>query len=288
MSSATVWAVVCGLTLGTGLLLVVRGLSQNTPAREVSRHSLAMHLHQLGVDRMNSSVFLLLSFICGALIAGAILLLTSVIAVALVAFIAGSALPFVWLKARAVRRASIYAGVWPDVVDALITQMRSGATIPSALNALVMFPQTLVAEGATVFARCFGSTGNADLALNDLKASWGQAASDRIIESLRVARDVGGSHVIATLAELGAQLRAENLTRRDIQAKQSWVAVAARIGVAAPWIVLIVLSFRPEAVAAYNSSAGVLIILGGFIACILAYRLMLSIGALPTDRRNLS
>lgn len=288
MSSQIVWAAVCGLTFGVGLLLIVRGLCRNPQSQNTSRHSLVVRFHQLGAERMAPSVFFVVSGITGALIAGILLLVSGVIAIAVVGFVAGCALPYLWLKARAVRRANNFAAVWPDVVDALIAQLRSGATIPSALNSLVTFPQGLVAEGATVFAHCFGATGNADLALTDLKASWGQAASDRIIESLRVARDVGGSQVISTLAELGTQLRSENLTRRDIQAKQSWVAVAARIGVAAPWIVLIVLSFRPEAVAAYNSGIGVFIILGGFVACILAYRLMLSIGALPADRRSLS
>jgi tight adherence protein B len=62
---------------------------------------------------------------------------------------------------------------------------------------------------------------------------------------------------------------------------------AARLAVAAPWIVLGLVSLRPEAVAAYNSTAGLLVLAVGGMMCALAYRLMVRIGRLPEEERVL-
>jgi tight adherence protein B len=60
---------------------------------------------------------------------------------------------------------------------------------------------------------------------------------------------------------------------------------AARLGVAAPWIVLLLLASRPEAALAYNSGAGVSLIIAGLVVSFVAYRIMIGIGRLPEERR---
>jgi tight adherence protein B len=73
--------------------------------------------------------------------------------------------------------------------------------------------------------------------------------------------------------------------RREITARQSWIRVAAGIGAAAPWVVVVLLSMRPEAAAAYESSAGVLLIIGGLSLSVLAYNIMIRIGRLQPEKR---
>jgi tight adherence protein B len=60
---------------------------------------------------------------------------------------------------------------------------------------------------------------------------------------------------------------------------------AAKLGVAAPWVVLLLLSTRPEAAASYNSAAGAALIVAGLIVSFVAYRLMIGLGRLPEERR---
>jgi tight adherence protein B len=57
--------------------------------------------------------------------------------------------------------------------------------------------------------------------------------------------------------------------------------------VAAPWLVLALLSFQGDVIQRYNSPVGALIIGGGALVCLLAYRLMLRIGRLPEPERVL-
>ena len=57
------------------------------------------------------------------------------------------------------------------------------------------------------------------------------------------------------------------------------------LGVAAPWLLLLVLASRPETLDAYDSAAGTALILTGVAVTIVAYRLMLGLGRLPEERR---
>lgn len=63
---------------------------------------------------------------------------------------------------------------------------------------------------------------------------------------------------------------------------------AARLAAAAPWLLLAALSTRPEAVAAYSSVTGGLVLLSGAAMSALAYWLMLQLGRLPEDERVIS
>ena len=69
--------------------------------------------------------------------------------------------------------------------------------------------------------------------------------------------------------------------------RQSWTVNAARLGVAAPWIVLALLSLQTDVVRQYNSRAGVLVLAIGLVSSVLAYRLMTALGRLPEDVRVL-
>jgi tight adherence protein B len=80
-------------------------------------------------------------------------------------------------------------------------------------------------------------------------------------------------------------LRQDVALRAEAEARQSWVTSAGRLGLAAPWIVLLLLATRPEAAAAYATPAGTVLILAAAIVTAIAYRVMLALGRLPEDRR---
>ena len=62
---------------------------------------------------------------------------------------------------------------------------------------------------------------------------------------------------------------------------------AARLAVAAPWIVLAMLSTRPDSLQAYSRPAGALVLAVGAGLTLVAYRLMVRIGRLPEEARVL-
>ena len=76
-------------------------------------------------------------------------------------------------------------------------------------------------------------------------------------------------------------------TRGELEARQSWTVYAARLAVAAPWVVLALLATRTSAAAAYDSVAGFVVLLAGGTCSVVAYLLMVRVARLPEDPRVL-
>jgi tight adherence protein B len=137
------------------------------------------------------------------------------------------------------------------------------------------------------FAEEYRISGRFGEGLDRLKADLADPVGDRVVEALRVAREVGGSDLGRVLRTLAAFLRDDARTRGELESRQSWTVNAARLAVAAPWVLLVLLSTRPQAVEAYDSAAGLVVLLGGAGVSVLAYRVMLRVGRLPEEARVL-
>jgi len=109
--------------------------------------------------------------------------------------------------------------------------------------------------------------------------------ADRIVEALLAARDVGGSDLGRMLRTLSDFVRQDLRFRGEAEARRSWTVNGARLAIAAPWLVLLLLSTRPEAAVAYQTSAGMFVLVACAGACVLAYYLMTRIGRLPDEVR---
>jgi tight adherence protein B len=59
------------------------------------------------------------------------------------------------------------------------------------------------------------------------------------------------------------------------------------LAVAAPWILLGLLSIRTESIRAFNAPGGWVVLAVGGALCLVAYRLMLRLGRLPVEGRVL-
>lgn len=202
------------------------------------------------------------------------------------AVIAGYA-PVALVRMRQRRRATELRELWPDVVDNLASAVRAGLSLPEAVSQLAVRGPELLRPAFGRFAEDYRATGRFGECLDRLKAELADPVADRIAESLRIAREVGGSDLGRLLRTLSGFLRDDARTRAEIEARQSWTVNAARLGVAAPWVVLGLLSLRPETVTAYDTPAGVLVLLIGGAVSLAAYRLMLRIARLPEEQRVL-
>ena len=73
---------------------------------------------------------------------------------------------------------------------------------------------------------------------------------------MRVAREVGGSDLGTVLRTLSELLRADARTRAELETRQGWVVNAARLAVAAPWLVLLLLGTQSATLRAYDTAGG--------------------------------
>ncbi|MEK0154567.1 type II secretion system F family protein [Arthrobacter oryzae] len=199
----------------------------------------------------------------------------------------GGWLPIAVVRWRARKRTATLRQLWPDVVDHLRSAIRAGLSLPEALIQLGEKGPEELRHVFRDFGADYRAGGQFDPALNRLKERLADPVADRIVEALRLTREVGGSDLGRLLGTLGEFLRESARTRSELEARQSWTVNAARLAVAAPWIVMVLLATRPEAVAAYNTAMGAAVLLGGLVVSAICYSVMLRIGALPEDERVL-
>jgi tight adherence protein B len=281
--------VALGLLLGIGMLLAASPLLWPAGGAIADRPTMTsrarQRLAQAGLPGVGLSTVAVVSIIL-AVAAGSIVF--AVVPVTAVAGAAGflvllSPSAIVLRRARNHRRATRV--VWPDVVDHLVSAVRSGLALPESVVTLARSGPPITRAAFAEFERDYRMTGGFTDSLDRLKDRLADPVADRIIETLRMSREVGGNELTTVLRNLSAYLRQDTAIRSEVEARQSWIVNAARLGVAAPWIVLVLLSTRPEAAHAYNTPQGALVIVVGLALSVVAYRLMIGIGRLPEEHR---
>jgi tight adherence protein B len=278
-----------GSMCGLGLFLVWWSLWVQPPteAKTPKARRLDLLLVSAGIEKVTGGGLLLTCGCFGLIALLVFLIITGSPPVAVCFALFGSWIPFAIVRWRARKRRAALRLLWPDVVDHLRSAIRAGLALPEALIQLGhKGPEELRALFLD-FGADYRSGGQFDVALKRLKDRLADPVADRIIEALRMTREVGGSDLGRMLGILSEFLRDSARTRSELEARQSWTINAARLAVAAPWIVLVVMASRPEAMLAYNSGLGAMVLLGGLLVSVLCYSVMLRVGALPEDERVL-
>lgn len=195
--------------------------------------------------------------------------------------------PVTVVRSRARSRRTRLRDVWPDVVDHVHSAVRAGLALPEALVQLGDRGPVELRPAFQEFAHDYRATGRFSESLDLLKERLSDPVADRLVEALRIARDVGGTDLGRVLRALSGFLRDDARARSELEARQSWTVNAARLALAAPWAVLLLLATRGSTLDAYGTPAGALVLAFGAGVSVVAYRLMLTIGRLPVEQRVL-
>lgn len=204
------------------------------------------------------------------------------------ATVATVALELEYLNTKARNRGRMIQEEWPTVLESLESAAQSSMSLLDSLRDLGESTNLLVA-GDFAFACGLCDRGvSLDAALEQLKPRFGLPMCDSTIETLRVVNDSGGVGFVAALRHQAKSIRDHSALVQQISAKQGWVRGTAKVAVAAPWLIVILLASRPENAKAYSSAQGSLLLLAGLVASILAIRLISLIGAIDEPRRVLA
>lgn len=277
-----------GLALGVGLLLVHRSFVAPRPPRPPHRSRLADLLAAAGASGTSPSAVVALCLGSGTLATLVVQAVSGTWPVSTAFGLLAGYLPVAVLKGRARRRQRELADVWPEAVDNLASAVRAGLSLPEAVAGLAVRGPEPLRRDFAAFAVDYQVTGRFGEALDRLKDRLADPVGDRVVEGLRIAREVGGGELGRLLRNLSAFLREDARTRSELESRQAWAVNGARLAVAAPWLVLLMLSFQREVIGRYSSPAGVVVLLVGGGSCLVAYRLMVRLGRLPQERRILS
>ena len=283
---------IIGVLLGAGVFCIYWSFwPQADGERPMSRGGftaeLRDHLTQAGYPSISPSNVIVGSIVLFIVTFLLFAVLTEVVPIALCFAVMAAAAPISLVRMRARDRRAKLRDLWPDVVDNITSGVRAGLALPEALSQLAERGPAELRPAFASFAQDYRATGRFHDCLDRLKERLSDPVADRIIESLRIAREVGGSDLGRLLRTLSAFLREDARTRAELETRQSWTVNAARLAVAAPWIVLAMLALKGNSLSAYSSPAGWVILAVGAGLCVVAYRVMVWVGRLPDEERVL-
>lgn len=281
-------SVILGLVLGAGLLLIwwsfwPRKLKSLDHAPSKAQQLIA----RSGIARITVPGVLTLSLVLAFVVFIGLTALTGAVPIGLCFGLFAAAVPWAALSWQASRRQTALREIWPDAIDNLRSAVRAGLTLPEALAQLGDRGPEELRDAFEGFARDYRAGARFDDALIRLKNTLADPTADRLVAAMQVTREVGGADIGRLLQTLSDFLREDARTRSELEARQSWTVNGARLAVVAPWVILLLLATQPDAAAAYQSIAGLFVLLGGMAVSVICYRLMLHIGSLPAERRVL-
>ncbi|APF40214.1 type II secretion system F family protein [Neomicrococcus aestuarii] len=278
-----------GLMLGLGLFLIWWSFWHEPPteAPKKERHAIRNMLLRAGLDNVSPSGLLAACGIAGFVTLLLVFIFTGAPLIALIFGLFGALLPIILVNWRAHQRSKNLREVWPDVVDHLRSGVRAGLSLPEALSQLSEQGPVALRPAFDEFARDYRVSGRFDTSIENLRIRLANPVADKIISALKLTREVGGSDLGQMLGTLAQFLRDSVRTRGELEARQSWTVNAARLSVAAPWIVLLLMSTQPAVADAYSTGLGGLVLISGLIISVVCYQLMIRLGELPDEERIL-
>lgn len=279
--------VLAGVLVALALLLLARAWTHphTDPAPRARRQRppslLASLLNRAGWEQV-SPALVVAGSVLGGLVSGVLAAaVTGLPMAAVIAALVAGAAPVAVLRRRARHCLVQVRASWPEAVDAMVAGIRAGLSLPDAMGAVALSGPPPLRPLFAAAAAERRATGSFDAALTVMQRRADDAVADRVVVALRMAGELGGSSVGEVLRALSTMLREDARIRAEIRGRQSWTVSAARMAVAAPWLTLLLLSTRPEAVAAFATPQGAVVLALAAALTIAAYLLMTRLARLP-------
>jgi tight adherence protein B len=222
---------VLGLMLGLGLLLVWQGVSRSSRRKRLVLAAWSDRrtdlLRQAGIPAVTSAQLFGLQALAGVLNAAVVLVLTGTATIAGCFAVFGFFGPAVLVRRLRRRRMADLRELWPEVVDNLASGVRAGLSLPEAVAGIGHRGPAPLRPAFEQFGADYRVSGRFMECLDRLKETLADPVADRICETLRVAREVGGTDLGAVLRTLSAFLR-EDGTCQDHRGRLVRVSLCGR------------------------------------------------------------
>jgi tight adherence protein B len=214
-----------------------------------------------------------------------VLVLTGLVVIALVPAFVVATLPKAYFSRKRSLRLTKVQEAWPDGLRDLLASVRSGASLPSAIESLALFgPEPLreAFQGFDVYSRSLGVVPALELMKEDLA----DPTSDRIIEVLILAYERGGHVVPAILDDLADATTKDIWTLEQVRTEALEQKINSRVVFILPWLVLIAITARAGAFRDfYSSTAGFVIVAVGGVMSLIGVAIASRLSAQPTEPR---
>ena len=255
----------------TGVLLIASGLGTGT-SRNGERAKVAL---RFPIRRIAASLGTF------AVTGSVVLAGTQLASLALIAGSGAACIPFVLHASLLKRRARASRAQWPDVIQELVSIVRSGSSLPEAWMRLGERDFPGISEHLVAATATYRSSGSFVVCLDDARDRLRDPIAAHVLLAIKIAYEVGGTDLVPALRTLADSVAADLATRQEIESRWSWTVSSARVAAAAPWVVLLLLLSRPETVRAYATPGGAWVLLLAAVMSAAGYLLMWRAARLP-------
>ena len=191
------------------------------------------------------------------------------------------------LVAAEARKQQSNAEAMPAIIESVATSIDSGASLLEAFENLA---QETVGEGrlkAESLVAIFESDDKLEGKVTEAKAVLGCREGDLFLEVLLIAARRGDHELTRSLIALAGVQRAQHGLTNELRSRQGWILGSARLAQASPWIVVLLLSLRPETADAFTSPIGAVVLVVGLVMSFVAQRFIVAGARMPQANRNL-
>lgn len=271
----TTASVMTAIAVG-GVLWIMLKASPATPKTSTPR------IHGLDVTRVQFWLVVLgVALATFAVIYG----LTNLVVVSVVPALVVATLPRAYFSRSRSRRVARVQESWPDGLRDILSSIRSGASLPAALDSLATFgpmPLREAFQGFAVYSRSLGVVP----ALEIIKEDLADPTSDRVIEVLILAYERGGVMVSEILGDLAEATTRDLWAMEQIRGEALEHKINARVVFVLPWLVLVAMTARNGAFREfYSTPPGVLVAVVGGLMSLLGIFIATRLGAMPDEPR---
>ncbi len=211
--------------------------------------------------------------------------LTGLVPVSLVPALVVATLPKAYFaRKRSVRLAAVQEA-WPDGLRDLLASVRSGSSLPTAIENLASFGPTPLREafhGFGVYSRSLGVVPALEMVREDLS----DPTSDRVVEVLVLAYERGGTVVPEILDDLANATTRDLWTMEQVRTEALEQKINSRVVFVLPWLVLVAITARNGAFREfYSTSTGVLVVAIGGALSLIGVAIASKMSAQPPEPR---
>lgn len=272
-----------GAALATGVAAggLVWLLRRSVP-RDPARGRMDRPIHGLDVSSLHFwTVVIGVAMATFALIYG----LTGLLVVSLVPAVVVATLPRAYFSRSRAARLSKVQEAWPDGLRDVLSSIKSGASLPVALEALADYgpaPLRDAFQGFGVYARSLGVVP----ALEIIKEDLADPTSDRVIEVLILAYERGGVAVSEILSDLAEATTRDLWAMEQVRTEVLENKINARVVFAMPWLVLVMMTTRSGAFRDFYSTPGGVLVVGvGGVLSLFGIVIASKLSAMPDEPR---
>jgi tight adherence protein B len=194
-------------------------------------------------------------------------------------------LPRWFYERRRLQRLSAVKRAWPDGLRHLVAAVRSGMSLPLALEDLAANGPDAIRHALARFptlAKVFG----VPAALEAVRDEMADPTTDRVIEVLLVAHERGGAIVPEILHDLAETTTRDLRTVEEIRSESLEQRLSARIVFAVPWLVLLLMTARDGPYRLfYRSQGGTVVIFVGVVLSVIGWWAVARLGREPIEQR---